>query len=118
MGYGGHITITVKPLDPDHYKFKMKKWYKLWPYAYVHGTLARMGEETLVNASASMGWINTIGMLVMTVWIGLIVTKRMNVSMGLPFMFIFVFFSLLYHLYFRYQLCNRLVKIVGRQDKA
>jgi hypothetical protein len=66
-----YIPISVKQIDADHYSFEMKKATGGFPYAALHGTLERMGEETLVRATSTMigsnvimllwGWIAMIG---------------------------------------------------------
>jgi hypothetical protein len=119
FGFDSSVSISVKPLDSDHYKFKMRKIHRMWPYAYVQGTLARMGDETLVNARASIGWLNGLILLISTLWAGYIFGVQLS---GSPFFILLVFvavsFNFLYFTYHRNQLSNRLVEILERQRKT
>jgi hypothetical protein len=119
FGFDNSVSISVKPLDSDHYKFKMRKIHRMWPYAYAQGTLARMGDETLVNARVSIGWFNGLSLLISTLWAGYIFGVQFSDS---PFFILLVFaavsFNFLYFTYHRNQLTSHLVEMLERQRKT
>jgi hypothetical protein len=118
LNHESYIPISVKQIDLDNYSFEMEKIDGLWPCANLHGSLERMGEETLVRATATMIGINMI-VLIWGLLIGAGIFILADVPLGivvpsicgLALVYCFIIWAA------RDELCDRLVQIVGKRIK-